>query len=166
MHRVRKHAPYLILCVAFACADPNRPDPVEVQENVEITANLHGNSFHAISASMGTMQNGVLTFGAVQSLGSGRARRVTISLSQVAGPGSYYSTGGSASYVEYTDGLNISVSYVYTSNLPGGNATIILTTLTATRAVGSFSGTLRPVLSTGASEDREVSGSFDVVIGG
>jgi hypothetical protein len=152
-------------CAALACSDPNRPDPVDNNDNGQVGGNLHGNAFSGSLAAPATLQNGTLSFNAAQNLGGSRSRRLAFTLTQVTGTGTYNFGVSSPSRIEYTDAYTISVAYVYSSDLPGGSGTVVITTLTATRVAGTYSAALQPVTATGAAEEQLVAGTFDVTIG-
>lgn len=124
--------------------------------NGTFSGTLNGSGFRVISAIV-TRSGDIVAMGASDTQGRALGWAVVAT-----GPGTYPiqgSIGNNAIWAEASSG------WVASAVTPGSSGSVTLTTLTASRAVGSFQFTLVPS-SGNASGNRTVSGSFDLAIQG
>lgn len=151
-----------ILLLAACGGSPTGPNPGGGGGGADkMTATIDGQAFAAtlVQANPVSTVPGSLSFTGVVTSGS-TARSISIALGFIPGPGTYplgmnigSSPGGTANYV--------SGSSSWLTPLTGAAGTITITTLSATRVVGTFSFTAPPIVGGGANV-VVTNGTFDV----
>ena len=128
--------------------------------NGSFSVQINGASWGAIGTiNIQRQQNNTIGFAASGSAG-GTTYGVAVSIVNATGPGTHslnIFTGGDGSNVA----IGTSSGVGYSTSLTGGSGTLTITTLTATRIVGTFSGTAVPAGATAANLVL-VNGQFDI----
>ena len=121
-----------------------------------ITATIDGAAWSSSRASAAVYQGQILTFN-----GTDGTTTVSLVVSPVTGPGTF--TLSTLNNVA-SNGLVVRGSQGWTSYAPGGTGTLTVTTLTTTRATGTFEFVAMPGAGTAASVGarRVTAGRFDV----
>jgi hypothetical protein len=89
-------------------------------------------------------------------------RSVTMSIAEVTGADTYTLSGSSPVRTIFANVEAGNPTAVWRSDLSGGSGSVIISSMTADRIVGTFTATLVPSPGTGASGDRPVSGNFSL----
>lgn len=146
-----KRLALLAFAMVMACGDDGGNPPVGAGI---MTASIDGTAFSGTLAVQATRSGNVISISAVGS----NTRQLSLNLVGVTATGNVAIGAGSASLGQYSQGTQ-----TWVSSLVGGSGTVVLTTLSSTRAVGTFSFTAIPSPSTGATGNKSVtSGAFDV----
>lgn len=142
------------LVLAMACGSDGNSS-TEPKGAGGVTATIDGTAFSADLAVQATRAGNVLAFGAVSS----NSRQLNFSLVNVTATGTIpVGTGTGAHTITYTEGTK-----AWVTSMVGGSGSVVITTLTANRAAGTFSFTAIPSTNTGAAGNKAVTaGSFDV----
>lgn len=141
-----------VAVMAMACGD--KSGPTESVGAGSVTATIDGAAFSGSLSVQATRTSNVLSIGAV----SNNSRQINFALFGVTTTGTVPVGAGAASTITYTD-----VTKAWVTSLVGGTGSVTITTLTANRAVGTFSFTAIPSANTGATGNKVVTnGSFDV----
>jgi hypothetical protein len=154
---------------AFACGggsddddngNPTGPPPSGGASNGSLTANIGGVNWSATGNVSVTRSNPNFIGLGASGFGGSTAYALVIGIANATGPGSHnlniYTGGG--------DGSSLIVGTQtagYGTAFQGGSGTITITSLTANRIVGTFSGTLVPSTGTGANLVI-TNGQFDI----
>ena len=165
--RMLKRLAVLATLVALGCGggdddngNPTGP-PNGGATNGSFSVQINGATWSAIGAIniQRQQQNNVIGFAGSGSAG-GTTYGVAVSVVNATGPGTH-----SLNIFAGGDGSNVSIGTSsgvgYTTGLTGGSGTLTITSLTATRIVGTFSGTAVPAGSSGANLVL-VNGQFDI----
>ncbi|MCC6318762.1 MAG: hypothetical protein IT361_13860 [Gemmatimonadaceae bacterium] len=117
------------------------------------TASLNGSPFVAAAIA------GSLTPGGIFGVAANNVTRsLTLTFSQVAGPGSYSTSANPLRQVTYS----LPSGATWSSQGAGGSATVAITSITATRIRGTVTGTLVPALGGATGNVSIVGGAFDI----
>lgn len=152
----------LAALLLVACGDSGT-GPIGGGSGGTITATVDGSSFTPAATDVdASYAGGAFAFGASQTSGS-TTRTMQVNLIGVTAPGTYTlspTTPGNIAVLTITTGLTPST---WTTALSPGSGTIQVTTLTATRATGTFSFTGQFSPGTAATGQKSVTaGQFDV----
>jgi hypothetical protein len=155
-----------LLCALLALSACGDDDGTGPNNNAgTVNATVGGVAFSGTLAQAATYSNGVLAIAATQSTGGSNVNQINITMNGVNGTGTFPLGGSSVNQGIYTEVANFQAK-IWTASLPGGTGSVQLTTLTPTRAAGTFTATLQPTTNTGATGTKSVtSGTFDVTIG-
>jgi hypothetical protein len=143
---------------AFDIAVTGNPGALPANAGRRITATIGGASFNAAAASV------ILTTGASPTLtivGNNSERTVTISLMNVTAAGTFPLSSALPIRTLQVGGAPGNPLASWASQATGGSGTVIVSSLTASRIVGSFTATLVP-LGGGATGTITVTGNFDM----
>ena len=119
-----------------------------------LTGNVGGTFVAASALATVTGATPVLTI-----VANNDVRTVSISLANMTGSGTY--TLSATTPVRTIQAGNM-LGAGWTSGLTGGSGSVIITSVTATRIMGTFTATLIPVPASGASGNLAVSGTFNM----
>ena len=146
-----KRLALLAFALVMACGDDGGSPPVGAGR---LTASIDGTAFSGTLAVTAVRSGTALTISAVGS----NTRQLSLNLVGVSATGNIAIGAGSTSLGQFS-----SSTQTWVSSLVGGSGTVVLTTLTTTRATGTFSFTAVPSASTGATGNKTVTnGTFDV----
>jgi len=123
--------------------------------NGTFNATVNGSAFNAASAAV-IFSGGIVGFGAANL--QGRSLGFAFFAS---GPGTYTIAQTVGNNATYTEGSN---GWVAGAGIAGSSGSVTFTTLSSTRAVGSFTLTLAPSPGSGASGTRTVAGTFNLAV--
>lgn len=150
-HSLRKLSSLLLLMAGAACggdAITNSPLP-----NGSVSARVDGQQWTATLSVQVNHANSILAFGA-----SGDGITIGMAMPTATGPATHVIGPGSPANANLTDGA---VTWAATPAIGGG--TITLTSLTSTRATGTFSFTAESSSGTASPATRQVTqGMFDL----
>ena len=143
----------LVLLLAAGCGGDD-DDPLDVNpDNGSMTARVDGANFTAATV-VGSFSNGILAVSGVQGT---PAQAITFGLAATA-PGTF--TVSATSPVNAVYGVG-NATWLAAGGV--GSGQVIVTTLSSTRAVGTFNFVLTPNTSSGATGTRTITqGAFDV----
>ena len=144
----------LVLLLAVGCGgDDDDPLDVNPNDNGSVTARVDGNTFTAATV-VGSFSNGILAISGVQ---GSPAQSITFGLAATA-PGTFT--------VSETSPVNAVFAVGNSTWLAAGgvgSGTVTVTTLSSSRAVGTFNFVLAPNTPSGATGTRTITqGAFDV----
>jgi hypothetical protein len=88
-------------------------------------------------------------------------RSVTISLASMTGPGAYTLSSTTPVRSIAVSGAPGNLLATWATQLPGGGGTVVISSVTTSRIVGTFTATLVP-LGGGATGNLSISGTFDM----
>jgi hypothetical protein len=99
-----------------------------------------------------------------QSFGAAGSRDLTITLSGAGAAGDFVLGDGTAHEAVYREISAAGVARNWITKATGGEGTVVVTSITASRAVGTFVLTLQPVTESGAVGTRQITvGQFDLI---
>lgn len=158
MHRVMRVAMGAGVALAVAgCGGDDKPTGPVKQLDGEMTARISSVYWYA-----GLVVDASLSAGTLTLIGQDNEfQEITFQVTNVTAPGAYQLGAGTAN----TASLAINASSVWQATSAAGTGSVVITTLTATRAVGTFSftGVPRPGSAAVGQGNRVVSeGTFDV----
>ena len=146
-----KRLALLAFAFVMACGDDGGNPPVGAGT---VSASIDGTAFSGTLAVQAVRSVNTINISAVGS----NTRQLSLNLVGVTTTGNVPIGAGSTSMGQYSVGTQ-----TWVSSLVGGSGTVVLTTLTTTRAVGTFTFTAIPSPSTGATGNKVVTtGAFDV----
>jgi hypothetical protein len=125
----------------------------------DLSATIGASAFTATTVFAG-LEDRAFTLSAIEENGEGQ-RSITITLRGVGEPGTYNlaASGNAGSYVEA--GEDVTLSWLCTTHQ--GEGSVVITELSSTRVVGTFSFAAPALITTGAMGTRVISsGAFDV----
>lgn len=157
--KVISRALVALLIASVACGDDEEGPLDPGNSDGTVTASVGGVSFNATSV-VAAFVDGSLVITALQA-GVGGTKSITITVNNVSGVGTYSLTaaGNTATYVETTG----STSQSWLTAITQGSGSVVLTTATATRVVGTFTFTAPANTISGATGTKTVTGgSFDL----
>ena len=145
----------LVLLLAAGCGgDDDDPLDVNPNDNGSMTARVDGAAFTAFSVA-GTFNGSVLAVSGIQISPS---QGLTIGVATTA-PGTFTVGTGSSG----VNGIYVSGNSSWSAAGNIGSGTVIITTLSSTRAVGSFNFVMQAQAGSGATGTRTITqGAFDV----
>ncbi len=89
-------------------------------------------------------------------------RSVTMSIANMTGPGTYPLQASTPVRSIQASGIPGNLLATWGSQLTGGSGSVIISSVTTSRIIGSFSGVLAPLAAGGATGNLTVSGSFEL----
>jgi hypothetical protein len=152
------------LSLAVACGGDDE-GPTGPEGNGTVTAAVSGINFSGELSTAAVKVGNTLTFAAATTV-SGTTRLFNITLTDATATGDYTFAFGSTNIALYTEQTGSAIA-TWTTAVQNGTGTLTLTTLTATRAVGTFAFNMQAAPGTGATGNKLVTfGTFDIVISG
>lgn len=144
----------LALACVMACGSDDEPTNPGGAGGGTLTATVGGVAFSGSLAVQAVRTSSTITISGVSS----SQQQLSINLLGVNSTGTVSIGAGSQNFAQFSQGTQ-----TWVSSLVGGTGTLTLTTLTASRAAGTFSFTGIPSASTGATGNKAVTnGTFDV----
>lgn len=143
------------LALLAGCGGGGNEDLTGPSTKGSMSATINGTSWSASTVTQASRAGNVLAIG-----GNNPSWQVLIAIPGVTAAGTYTvaATGGTMQLIQANAG-----AATWTASLVGGQGTVTVTTLTATRAVGTFSFTGNATAGTPAGGTRNVTaGQFDV----
>jgi hypothetical protein len=152
-----------VAVVLAGCGGDDDDDTTGPSGNAALSVSTGDGSLNS-SAATALISNGLLSIGAAGTSG-GVTRSVGIAI-QSATTGTFTVgalNGAVVTYTEVVTGSSSGKSWLAAAG--SGSGTVTITELTATRVVGTFTATLPPVESTGATSTKTLTnGSFNIAI--
>jgi hypothetical protein len=146
----------LATCVLLAgCGGGGNEDLTGPSSNGSMSATINGTAWSATTVTQASRAGNVLAIG-----GNNPSWQVLLTIPNVTAPGTYTvaASGGTMQLVQANAG-----GAAWTASILGGQGTVTVTTLSAERAVGTFSFTGNATAGTPAGGTRNVTaGQFDV----
>jgi hypothetical protein len=155
-----------VLMLAVACGGDDGGPPWPATVNGTMTSTIISVSGGFIPFIVDAVTTtGSLEFSGSQSFGGAGSRDLTITLSGASAAGDFVLGGtGNAHAAVYREISANGVARSWITSTDGGTGTVVITSITASRVVGTFVLTLQPVTASGAVGVREITvGQFDLI---
>lgn len=155
MPQSRVLASFTALALLAGCGGGGNEDLTGPSSNGTMSATINGTAWSATTVTQASRAGNVLTIG-----GSNPSWQLLLTIPNVTAPGTYTvaATGGTMQLVQANAG-----GAAWTASMLGGTGSLTVTTLSSTRAVGTFTFTGNATAGTPAGGTRNVTaGQFDV----